>query len=196
MTPDTFSFFDVLEERTYPKDVVTVYLDEAAAYDFNKLSMEIDMMPQEDATPEVIAEFQDRAQKLQDRLRKSKYTFYLTGVSDDRVEQASVVANEQFEDKKLQRYTATKTIEKYLPESEQMNYVKFFNAIVLSLHIEQIVQHKDGRVMTAPDPEQVLAFMEKAPEAAKKLVNDKISGLRVRANAYEAALDEGFFPKS
>ena len=196
MTPDTFSFFDVLEEVTYPKDVKTVYMDEAAAYDFNKLAMEIDMTPPEQQTPEKIAEFQERAEALKKRLHDSKYTFYLTGVSDDRVEEAAEVANAEFEDKKLQRYTATKTIEKYLPESEQVNYLKFFNALVLSLHVEQIVRHKDGRIITAPGPNEILHFMAKAPSAAKDELNRAIQALRLKSNQYEAALDEGFFPKS
>ena len=195
MTPETFSFFDVLEERTYPKDVLSVFTDEAAAYDLNKLSVEIDMTPSDEQTPEKIEEFKERAENLQNRIAKSKYTFYLTGVSDDKIEDATEVANSAFEDKKLQRYTATKTIEKYLPESEQLNYVKYFNAVVMALHIEQIVEHKSGRVMTSPAPEQVLHFLNKAPMAAKEALNAKVQSLRVKSGDYESGLDEGFLAK-
>lgn len=194
MTPDTFSFFDVLEEVTYPKDVFSVYMDEAAAFDFQKLSVEIDMSA--DPSPEKITEFKERAEAIAKRLANSKYTFYVSGVSDDRIELVTELVNKEFEDKKQQRYTATKTIEKYLPEEHQMAYVKFFNAAVLSLHIEQIVKESDGRVMTAPDPKEVIRFMDRAPEAAKAEVNNRIKALRVKSSAYENALDEGFLAKS
>lgn len=196
MTPDTFSFFDVLEERTYPKEVLDVFMDEAAAYDLNKLSVEIDMTPREEQTPEKIEEFKQRAEALQHRISNSKFTFYLTGVSDDKIETATEVANSAFEDKKVQKYTATKTIEKYLPESEQLNYIKYFNAVVMSLHVEQIVEHRRGRVMTAPGPDEILRFLDKAPTAAKNALNDAVQALRVRSSAYEGGLDEGFLAKS
>lgn len=193
-SPDTFSFFDVLEEVTYPKDEVTVWTDERAVFDFKKLGIEVDMLT--DPDKETIDRLLADAQSLQKRIEDSKYTFKLTGVSDDRIEEAAEVANKQFEDKKKQRKTAHGTIEKYLPEAEQLNYVKYFNAVVMSLHIEQIIRHKDGRVMTAPSPDEVAHFFNKAPGAAKADVNDKIQSLRLKSSAYESSLDEGFFQKS
>lgn len=194
MTPETFSFFEVLEERTFPKDTLVVFLDEKAAYDLRKLMQQIDVTVE--PTSAQVNDFKKRAEDLKARIEKSKYTFYLTGVSDDRIENAREVANAQFEDKKLQRKTATQSIERYLPESEQMNYLKFFNAVVTSLHIEQIVQEATGKVMTAPSPDEVANFMDKAPEAAKQQINAALSSLRVSAIEYERSLDEGFLAKS
>lgn len=193
MTQESFSFFDVLEARTYPKDVKTVYLDESAAYEFGQLSAEVDNTV--NPTAKQVKEFEKRAHDLQARLAKSKFTFYLTGVPGDMIESAQTIANEAFEDKKKQRKTATQTIERYLPEDQQLPYMKYLSAVVNSLHIEQILQHSTGRVMTAPSPDEVSHFWDKAPDAAKFELNTAIRKLSVRSADYERALDEGFLAK-
>ena len=199
MTPETFSFFDVLEEITYPKEVKTIWTDEAAVYEFRKIANEIDDIivgTPEGEEPDLPTDIQARLERIQDRIERSKFTFHLTGVSDDRIEEAAEIANAEFEDKKLQRKTATQAIEKYLPESQQLAYVKFFNSVVNSLHIEKIVSHRDGREMVAPSPQEVQHFFDKCPSAPKVELVEAIKALRVQSSNYERQLDEGFFPKS
>lgn len=193
-TIDTFSFFDVLEERTYPKDIQVVYMDEESIYQFEKLGAEIDETPEPSA--DQIAGFMERATALQEKIEASKFTFYLTGVSDDRIEDAKTLADDRFAPKRKQRKRADQSIEHYLPESEQLNYLKFLNAVIHSLHIEQVVQARSGRVMTAPSPDEVAHLWDKAPAAAKAALVGAIQRLRVDSNSYERSLDEGFFQKS
>lgn len=192
-TQDTFSFFDVLEEVTYPNDVVTLYMDEAAAYDFAKLAAEIDITVEPDKKQ--VAAFKKRAEDLKTRIEKSKYTFYLRGVSDDRVSEAEELVEAKFEDVKRPRKNAQGHIERVLPPSEQKNYLRYFNAVVFSLHIEQIVQESTGRVMVAPHPDEVAHLYDKAPGSEKQKLSNAIGALRVRSEAYERSLDEGFFQK-
>ena len=193
MTQDEFSFFDVLNEISYPKDEFSVYLDESAAFDFRKIQTEIDTTTEPDA--ERVEDWDARLEDIRTRLAKSKFTFYVTGVSDDRIEEAAEVANAQFADKKKQRKTASGTIEKYLPDDVAQDYLRFFNAVVLSLHIERIVQNATGRTMVAPSPDEVAQFLRKAPGAAKVEVNERIQALRAKSGEFESALDVGFFPK-
>ena len=194
MTQEAFSFFDVLSEISFPKDVFSVYLDESAVFDFRKIQAEIDLA--EDPDEALLAEWDERLKSVRDRLAAKKYTFHITGVSDDRIEEAAEVANAQFEDKKKQRKTASGTIERYLPDAVAQDYLRFFNAVVLALHVERIVEERTGREMIAPSPDEVAQFLRKAPGPAKQEVSERIQALRARASEYESALDEGFFPKS
>jgi len=199
MTQESFSFFDVLEERTYPKDVVHIYMDEGAAYELDRLSREADTMEVgEDGRPsdEDLKHLNDEYMRLSKRIEDSKYTLYLTGVSDDRIEDAQLVAQEHFEPKKKQRKTASGTIEKYLPEAEQLNFLRYFNAAINALHIERIFRHKDGRWMVAPGADEIAYLYDKAPASEKEKLNTAIQALRVKSTAFERKLDEGFLAKS
>ena len=196
---DSFSFFDVLEERTYPEETFSVYLDEGAAYEYAKLRIEVDRVGidldsddyDDEARKAQGQEFVDRAEALKERMRKSRYVFHVKGVSDDRIVDAKEIVEERFSDKKRQRKRADGSLEKYLPEDVQIDYVRFLDAVMLSLHIQQI-EAPNGKVMTAPSADEIAHFMDKAPSAAQARVRDKIHALRVESADYEAGIDEGF----
>lgn len=193
---DTFSFFDVLEERTYPTDEVTISIDEAAGYELNKLAMKLhELRTSEGATEEDYAAVEQQADDLRERIERSQFTFQLKGVSDDRITDAMEVVEARFEDKKVPRKKADGSLQRELPKSEGLNYARFLNAVTFAMHIEQIVRHKNGSVMTAPDADEIAAFFDKAPHAAQERVATAIQSLRVASSTYEASLDEGFFPK-
>lgn len=194
MNQDDFDFFDVIQGRTYPTDDVTVFMDEQAAYEFVKAAREFDSLSE--PTNEQIAEYEAKLEDIRKRINDSKVTFYLTGISDDEVTASKEAADAHFADKKKQRKAADGTIQRYLPEEEGGNYMNYFNAVVLSKHITQVVRHKDDRTITSPTPDWISHFMDKAPGAAKEKLTAAIQALRVEAADYEASLDEGFFPKS
>ena len=192
-TEETFSFFEVLEGRTYPEDEVTVSMDEAAAYDLGKLQRDMDEA--KEPTDLEIKEFQERADNLQKRIEDSKFTFHLKGVPDDLIADIKEVADERFHDKKINRKNAQGHIERILPEGENANYMRFFSAVMMSLHVTSIQEHRTGKVMTAPSADEIAYFYDKAPGAAKERLSQAIAALRVASAQYEAQLDEGFFPK-
>lgn len=192
-TQETFSFFDVLEGVTYPEDEVTVSIDESAAYELGKIVREIDGKTQMDEAE--VEEYTARVKALEKRIEDSKFTFYLKGVADDIVASGKDVADGRFESKKVNRKNAQGHIERVLPESENLDYIRFLNAVVLALHVTSILERRTGRVMTAPTADEMAAFFDKAPGAAKDRLSQAIGSLRVASNQYEASLDEGFFPK-
>lgn len=193
---ETFSFFDVLEERTYPEDKVTVSIDEAAGYELSKLANKLrELRMSENASEEDYKAVEKQADELKERLEASQFTFYLKGISDDSVTDAIEVVDGAFEKKKTQVKAADGTIVRKLPESESMNYARYLNAVVLSLHVQRIVRHKNGSVMVAPSPDEIANFFDKAPSAAKERINTAMQSLRVASSSYEATLDEGFFLK-
>lgn len=192
-SPETFSFFDVLSEKAYPKDIVTVYMDDAAAYDLKKLSIEADGVEETDV--EKIAEIGARLRALRERIEASAVTFYLTGVGADRQGDAMTHAQEHFEGKKVNRKRADGSITRELPQSEQFNFMKYMSAVSNALHIEKIVL-ADGRQMVAPSPDEVSAFLAKAPRSAIEQFNAAIAKLEVDTADFERTIDEGFLAKS
>lgn len=194
VTPDNFSFFDMLEGITYPTEEVTVSLDEAAAFEVSKLQREFDAST--DLTEESVAEFGARIDRLRKRLDDSRVTFYLRGIPDELAVTAKDSVDALFMDKKKQVKAADGTIRKYLPEDQGMNYARMLNATVFAMHIEKVLYHKNGFVQVAPEPDHIAAFFDRAPKAAQDKLARSITDLRVDSAKYEAGLDEGFFPKS
>lgn len=191
---DDFDFFDVLQGRTYPTDTVTVIMDEKGVYDFVKAQREFEAKT--DPTDEEISTHEELLRKLHADIEASKATFSLQGIPDDEITSCKEIADAHFADKKKQKKAADGTIVRYLPEEENVNYMNYFNAVVFSKHITQVIRHKDDRTTTSPGVDWVAHFMDKAPGFAKDKLTEAIRALRVNSSEYEAGLDEGFFLKS
>ncbi|AXC37906.1 tail assembly chaperone [Microbacterium phage Jacko] len=196
--PADFDMFDMLSGVSYPEDTVTVALNEKAAYELAHLEQDILNYRSENEEPDeaVLAEYQSQLEEIVKRIEASKMTFHLRGVSDDLISSAGDIAEEKFKDRKLNQKAADGRIVKYLPEGEKMAYLRYLNAVTYSMHITKFVRHSDGAERVSPNADEIAAFMDKAPDAAKQKLVRAIQELRVAAANYEASLDEGFFQKS
>lgn len=192
LTKETFSFFEVLSEIAYPTDEVTLYMNENAARKFQKLAAELD---DPETTAERTEAIYPEIQKVSQEVRDSAYVFHLRGVSDDRLTDVKTLADKEFKDKRKQRKVASGGLESYLPESEQMAYAKYFSAVLISLHVEQVVESRTGRIMTAPDANEIAFLMDKAPTHEKGKLHTAIESLKVSASEFERSIDEGFLAK-
>ncbi|AXC37907.1 tail assembly chaperone [Microbacterium phage Jacko] len=193
--PADFDMFDMLSGVSYPEDTVTVALNEKAAYELAHLEQDILNYRSENEEPDeaVLAEYQSQLEEIVKRIEASKMTFHLRGVSDDLISSAGDIAEEKFKDRKLNQKAADGRIVKYLPEGEKMAYLRYLNAVTYSMHITKFVRHSDGAERVSPNADEIAAFMDKAPDAAKQKLVRAIQELRVAAANYEASLDEGFF---
>lgn len=198
VAPDDFSFFDVLEGVSYPEDEVTVVLDEKAAYRLQKVMTKADALERqaEDPTQEEIDAIHDELASIRKDLEKSRVTFYLRGVDGEHIGTAKDVVDGRFEDKKKQTVSAQGQPVRYIPESEAQNYARMMNAVVMSMYVVGVKEHRTGKRKSVMTPDEMAAFYDKAPQAAKERLSSAIAQLRVDSDAYEAQLDEGFFPKS
>lgn len=199
--PADFDMFAALEGVEYPDDEVTVAMNERAAYKLGALMAEItqyqvDHPAPEDRDEKDLAAFQKRHDDLKEVIKKSRITFYLKGVSDDILTTAGEVAEEKFESAKKDMVDAQGHTIKVLPQSEKIRFMRYMNAVTYSMFIQRVHYHSNGVVRTAPSADEIAAFMDKAPDVAKGKLVRAIQELRVKSEAYEAALDEGFFPKS
>jgi hypothetical protein len=192
LTPETFSFIDVLNEVAYPKDTVTVYMNEAAAYSLDKISQSIKSVDDDDidALDSMVADAEMYAKLIDE----SAYVFHLTGVSDDTIVDLNDIAEAEFESKKKPVKSASGRLDRILPQSEQANYLRYTNALMLHVHIAQIVSH-DGRVLTAPSVDEIAKFMDKAPTSQKMKLQAAIQALHASSEAFENRIDADFLVK-
>ena len=199
--PADFDMFAALEGIEYPEDEVTVALNEKAAHRLASLMREIaqyqvDHPSPEDRDEKEVAEFARRVDELKEAIKRSRVTFYLRGIPDDLLTTAGSVAEEKFESVKKDIIDAQGNSIKILPQSEKIRFMRYMNAVTYSLFIQKVHYHSNGVVRAAPSADEIAAFMDKAPDVAKGKLVTKIQELRVKSEAYEAQLDEGFFPKS
>lgn len=197
-TPEDFSLFDVLEGVSFPESEITVALNEKAAFDLRRAIHEGEAMQDPDASPteDEIADLRKRMADLHAQVEKSKLTFYLRGVSGELVSSAKDIVDGMFEDKQKSSISATGQPIKYIPQSEHQAYARMLNAVVMSMYVTQVKDHGKNRIKTGMNADEMAAFYDKAPAAAKSLLSGAITELQVEAAEYEATLDEGFFPKS
>lgn len=205
ITPAEFDFYELMTGAVYPKDSVTVTLDESAAYEALKIAREFDEFregdlyaedPESDEVKEKIAEFEERIEAVKDRVNANSVTFDLTGVSDELIESAKQSVDELFADKRKQRKLADGSIQKYIPDDVAKDYLRMLNATVYSLQIERMTFHKNGAQFVSPDPDKVAHFFDIAPRGSKAIVAGRIHELSVKAQDLVDQMDEGFFPKS
>lgn len=194
LTPESFSFEGVLLERDYPKGEVTLTMDESAAVELSSIALKIDQLPE--GSDDELEGLMQRASVLSQRLDDSQYLFRITGVSDDTVADLKAVADAEFEKKRKPVKSASGRLDRILPESEQMDYLRYFNALNLSVHIEQIVRLKDGAVLTAPPVSEILMILDKAPTSQKQVLQEGIAQMRASSEAFERRIDADFLAKS
>lgn len=191
LAPETFSFFDTFEGQGYPKDKVTIFTNEKVAYDLNRTLEKISRLAEGEERDKLV----DEAGALHQKLEASEYTFSITGVPDDMITDLRDVADKAFEDRKKKIKGADGRNVSILPDSEQLNYVRYFNALVMSVHIEQVVDSR-GRVNTAPSADEVAHLLDKAPTSQKEKLQRAVNDLRVSASDFEASISSDFLAKS
>lgn len=167
ITPNiaTFDVAEMFAGKSYPKDTVEVFMDEATAYEINKLQAE--------ARQAVASQDEEAGRAVEERLTAlvkrgaaSKYVFHLTGVSRDSRKAAveSVTAEFPMEQDFLGR-------DKPNPQGDE----KYAN-LMWALHIEKIVA-PSGAVIVAPSEADIKVIRGNAPDPAVEKVEAAIKEL-------------------
>lgn len=189
LQPETFNFLDVLSERSFPKDVVSVYLDENAAYKARDARRKL----LEAGTKAEVTELNKLIKKYNDEVKKSEYKIHITGTSMERVESLVELAKEKFPAETKTRKTASGAIEQYeLENPERQEYLTY---LAIWVHVEAI-EAPDGRKQVAPDIETITAFIKKAPPSQVEKFANAIKNLEVSSELFEDAIDDDFLAKS
>lgn len=188
LTPETFSFYDILDGIEYPKSEIEIFLDEKAARDQRELRDRVLNTPEGEFTDEEKADIMRDKANIEARLDASKYIFKLTGVADDLITDVKTLADHKFN---VPRKASDGTLRQVLPEEKQMDYVRFFSATVNALHIEEIIAPNGSR-MIAPSADEISRFYDKAPTSQKQKLSSAIEALKVSASEFESRVDADF----
>lgn len=208
MAQGTFSFVDVVQGRSYPKDTVTLYQDEATAYERGKYLDSVLELRGDVSHKLVIESKQDEARQaawkraidddpevakrvavFDAKLSASAFTFHLQGVPSDLYQELSTKADADFPPTKEKwknpfdgRPMSTET-----PHPERN---RRFAHLLWAAHITKIVD-ANGRADTAPGVEAAAAI-SKMPLSQQQKFSDAIDRLQVAAASFENLVDSDF----
>lgn len=189
LQPDTFNFLDVLAERSFPKDTVSIYLNDAAAY---QAQLVREVMSTETDTKK-LAEAEKLLKKYIKEVKESEYKFHLSGVPLEKLESLFEIAKEKFPIETKTRKTASGGLEQYEVQSQERN--EYIGYLSLWVHV-QAIEAPDGKIQAAPDVDTIIAFIKNAPQSQVQRFSEAITKLQVNAKSFEEAIDDDFLAKS
>lgn len=189
LQPDTFNFLDVLSERSFPKDKVSIYLNAEAAHEANRARKAY----ADAETKASETEAKKLFKKYQDLVKASEYKFHLTGVSLERIEELQELAKEKYPIETRNRKTGSGALEQYeIPNQDRDEYLSM---LTLWVHVEAI-EAPDGRIQAAPDADTIIKFIKTAPPSQVERFANAVRDIQVTSNAFENAIDDDFLAKS
>lgn len=188
--PGTFSFLDRLNNRNYPTEDVTIFLDERAGLIVQKLKS--DLMLQKDPAQREIIEKQIAYQV--EKACESRYIVHLQGISVEAYDAIVDAANEQYpvEYNEFRNPLTAKLEREVIPNEDRDLYFRTH----LWAAFFQSVEDKDGNLDENTTPEFVSVFLKVAPIAAQVEIGAAVDRLRMVTNWMDEIQGEDFLAKS
>jgi hypothetical protein len=194
--PGTFSILDVLEDRAYPRDEVTIYLNEQLAYDAAQIQESIDELSKSKSleVQDEIDELIKKREELVEKLESEKYVFTIVGISEGLREDLMNEAAEDFPieyDEHKNPLTGEKTREeKQNPERDRL-----FTNLLWFNQIEKI-ENSNGDIQSKITLKDVEALRRQLPIAGIGAITQSIEKLRVSTAVFMMTVNEDFLAKS
>lgn len=193
--PGVFNILNVLRERSYPTDSVSVILDEDIAYKAAITKNVIDNLMNSD-----VENINDDVKKLQadldalvEQLNNSRYVFNITGISEGRREELMDESLEKFPiefDLTKNPFTG-KEDKAEIPSPERDEY---FTDLLWIESIIDIVA-PDGSVQAGVDADTVHEFRSLLPVTANAAITQAIDNIRIATGVFILTTDEDFLAK-
>lgn len=182
-TEGVFSFLDTAADIQKVRDTVTVYLDEVAIYELNKLNR-LDVRDQEPDHDEKVA-------ALNKRIREKTYTFHLVGITHERLEELQDKAEHELPTRYTQIKVPTKSgSELQRRELPNPDRERRFNALRWAEQMEMVVDHL-GRTDMAPGI-KVAETISSWPNGALIAFRAKIAELEMASLGFQQTADATF----
>lgn len=186
----TFNFLDRLAGRNYPREKVTIFLDEALGY---RVQAKVDELSNEKDADRAEA-LGDEIGALIEELNSASYTVHLEGISVEEYDATVDSADEQFPlEFTTEQNPLTFAREKIVvpnPEREQ-----YFRTLLWSKYIRS-VETSSGEVDDNITQEWVAVFLNRAPVMAQIRLSSAIDALRMTTDWMDAIQTDDFFRKS
>lgn len=194
--PGVFNILNVLRDRGLPKDVVSIIIDDAKAYDAAKIKERIEelMSSDDDDINDEVEKLESDLSKITEELNSNRYAVHITGISEGKRDQLLKDALEkypqEFDEQKHPFTGETTKIEIDSPEREE-----FFTDNLWVSSIENIVA-PDGSEQSALDYNTVRQFRSLLSVVSNAAITQAIEKLRVSTAIFVMSADEDFLAKS
>lgn len=196
-SPKTFNILDAISKRSYPHDVVNVFLDEQLAYDAYALNDEVHELQElsindKDAAAKLV-EVEKKFTEAVDKLEASRIEFHVYGLSEgDREDIYNISVKEfpiEYEESK-NPYTG----ESVKNEVENKDRDKLFTTLLWVAQIRKIVS-PDGSVQEGLTKKDVEELRRNLPIASIASINEAIDKVRAATATFMIKVNQDFLAK-
>ena len=188
--PGTFNIINLLNDRAYPTDKVTVYLDEASAYEAAIIKKQI---AEHDGTDDLSA-LEDKLVAATEKMQKSSLIVEIRGITEGKREELLNEAKKKYPvefDRELNPMTGDfKKEEKESPERDNLFTEFLWQASIVSL------TDADGNVQSDLPYAAVRDMRTMLPLASASEITRTIEKVRVSTAVFMLEVNEDFLPKS
>lgn len=188
--PGRFSFIERLQGRAYAQDEVTIYLNEALAYDLEALKITYENTPTLSA--DKITFLENEIARVKEELKPDAIKFYLHGISSKQYNDIVDDAKEQFpyEYETVQNIFTGKNEKEVIQTKERTDYFLAQYWLACIDHLEDSEGNVDELTV-----ESIKAIRDFAPIAAVAEIQNTLDKLRLATNWIEGIEDEDFLAK-
>jgi hypothetical protein len=201
--PGVFNIINAINNRAYPSDSVTVYLDEQTAYEASEIQDKITELDKRmngvdpvlfgDLDKE-LSELKKQRDALVQKLEKNKYTFVIRGISEGQREDLLEKASEEFPiEYEENKNPFSGEVNK--KEIDNKKRDRLFTNLLWVEHITKIVD-AEGNEQEAISLEEVEELRRSLPIAAIGNITNAIEKLRIATATFMFSVDEDFLAKS
>ena len=193
--PGVFNILNVLKERGFPTDVVSIIIDDNTAYAAAKVKARIEelMASEVDNINDEVKSLESKLEKLVEKLNSERYEIHITGISEGQREKLVEKALEKFpkefkEDKNPFSGEVTRT------EIESEEREQYFTNLLWLDSIQKIVA-PDGSEQDTIDESFIEQFREMISLPSNSSITQAIEKLRIATAMFIISTDEDFLAK-
>jgi hypothetical protein len=201
--PKTFNIVNVIQERSYPKEAVEIFLDEENSYKASLIKEKLDELDRKigTKTPSVLQkESRDKLisemEELTEIISKSRYLFHIRGISEGKRERLISEARKKYpieyersNDLSSLIGSSNEPREKSSPERDQL-----FTDFLWRDQIEKVVD-PDGNEQSGLTYSDIRSLRDNLPLSSAAKINRSIEKIRTATALFMMETGEDFLAK-
>jgi hypothetical protein len=198
-----FNIVNILQERSYPKQVIEIFLDEENSYKASMVKQQLEELDKKTGTKGVTAQQKEKRDSLiaefellSEKISESKYSFHISGISEGRREKLIAEATKKYpiEYEKSAELSAllgssNGPQEKASPQRDQL-----FTDFLWREQIQKIVD-PDGNEQSDLAYGDIRSLRENLPLSSSAKINNAIEKIRTATAVFMMETGEDFLAK-
>lgn len=188
--PGTFNIVNLLKDRAYPEQSVTVYIDEALAYAGSEIDERISTSKDDAEVEQLTA----KREEIVEQLKKSAITFYIKGITESRRNDLVKQSKKKYP-VEYTREANPLTGDFVREEKPSAERDELFTDLLWQASIVRI-EDADGNVQENIGFTDVSNMRSMLPLASVARITEAIEKIRVATAVFMHEVNEDFLPKS